>query len=630
MPTSYPNLFSPLNINGVMLKNRVISAPMCIIPGHEIISSTDYGNMSAFDKARGGAALVHLAGHHIDLFEKYQRDVTREQLVVAKQAGARCASEFTFFGKKFEDGSVLGPIDGIRFDGRKMYAMTEKDMEELIENLTQSVIKARDFGFDMVFLHFGHDSLLSQFLAPGLNKRLDKYGGTLENRMRFPLRAIRRIREGIGPDFPLQMRVSRHLKVPESFVSDDMMEFLRLAHQYVDLVNVSAGMDVYHEGNVHAMTTPFEPHMYNLEFAAKVKENFDVLVSVVGGVMTPEEMESAIASGKVDAVMVGRQLVADPYFPKKAQEGRAEDIVPCLRCLYCYHIATEHNNVQCAVNPRFRREDYVPLKLEKVAEPQKVVVIGGGPGGMKAALTADEKGHDVVLLEKSEKLGGQINCADYETHKVDLKRYRDYLLVQMEKSDVDVRLNTEATPEMVKGMKPDAVIIAVGAEPITPPIPGVAYARQAVDIYPELEEMVGKIVVIGGGTVGCEMGLALAERGREVHIIELTDTLAAKGNMLYRIALRQHMEKCDTLHVMTETKCKEIREHEVVVEGKDGEEKVLKADHIVLAVGMRPKKELAHSFYGITPETAMVGDCDRPATVLEATNGAYFIGANLN
>ena len=634
MKTKYPHLFSPIKMNQLMLKNRIFASPMGIIPTHKIISSTNYGGMSIFDKALGGAALVHLGGGMLgdeknDIFKKYNRDVTREQMSVCRQAGAHCGLELGLFSPMNSDGTVFGPIDGIRFDGWKMKKMTEVDMDFIIKSCETSARRARDFGFDMVTFHFAHDSLCSQFLAPGFNKRIDEYGGSLENRVRFPLEAIRRIRGAAGLDFPIQLRISRHLKVPESFESEDMLYFVQKAAPYVDMINVSCGMDCYYEANPHSAPSVFEPHLYNVDFAAKVKATCNVFVSAVGAIMTPEEMEDIIASGKVDAVMIGRQLIADPFFPKKALEGREEDIVPCLRCLYCYHIATEHSNVVCSVNPRFRRENRVPLKLEKAEQVKKVVVLGGGPGGMKAALTAAERGHKVILLEKAGKLGGQINCSDYDDYKQDLRRYRDYLLTQMKKSTVEVHLNTEATPEMVKELKPNALIIALGADTTTPPIPGVEHARQAVEAYPDLDKMKGKIVVIGGGTIGSEVGLELAERGNEVHIVEITDTLAEKGNMLYRIALRQHMEKCESLYPMLETKCKEIKENGVVVEGKDGKEQFLEADHVLLATGLRSRRELAHSFYGITPDTAMIGDCDRIGKVLEATNDAYFIGENL-
>ena len=628
----YPHLFSPLKINTLMLKNRIIASPMGIIQSHKIISSTNYGNMSVFDKALGGSALVHIGAEGGDekhnIFAKYNRDVTREQISVLKQAGARAGLELGLFSPINPDGTVFGPIDGTRFDGFKMKRMTRTDMNEIICQAALNARLARDFGFDMITYHFAHDSLCSQFLSPYFNTRTDEYGGSLENRIRFQKEAVMKIREAVGPDFPLQLRVSRHLIIPESYDSEDMLFFIKSVEDYVDIVNVSCGMDCYYEGNVHMAPTAFEPHMYNMEFAKQVKENCKVLVSVVGAIMTPEEMEDIIASGKADAVMIGRQLIADPFFPRKILEGREEDIVPCLRCLYCYHIASEHNNVVCSVNPRFRRENRVPLKLEKVAHPKNVVVIGGGPGGMKSALTAEERGHKVILLEKSDRLGGQINVADFDKYKLDLRRYRDYLLAQMKKSHIDVRMKIEATPELVRELKPDALIIAVGAESILPRIPGIEHAVQAIDAYPKLEKIKGKIAVIGGGIIGSEIGLELAERGNMVHIIELTDTLNAQGNMLYRIAIRQHMEKCSTLHTMTQTQCTEIKPNGVKVVNEAGEQ-FIEADHVILATGMKSKRTLAQSFYGITPETAMIGDCDRVARVLEAVNDAYFIGANI-
>lgn len=638
----YPHLFSPLRVNGVMLKNRVIAAPMGV-PKATVISSTNYGGLSVYDKSLGGAAVVTVGDNAIasiaqerDAFDKYARDVGREILTVMRQSGGLAMLEVPFHGGQYEDGSIAGPSDGVHFTGGHMRAMTREDMDRTISNMCRKAADAKAFGFDILMLHFGHDSLCSVFLSPVWNQRSDEYGGSLENRTRFPREALKAIRETVGPDYPILMRVSRELKVPESFTEDDMLYFIRSVEDYVDVVNVSCGMDCYggtidkYVANTYSHSTIFLPRMYNLDFAARVKRESKVLVCTVGGVSDPAEADRAIAEGKTDAVMLGRQLVADPFWPRKAQEGRDDEIVPCLRCLNCYHISTEHANVQCSVNPRFRRENRVPLHLTKAEERKKVVVVGGGPAGMKAALTAAERGHQVILLEQGGRLGGNLCYADYGDHKADLKKYRDYLTSQLDKSPVDVRLNTQASPDYVRGLEPDALIIAVGADFITPGIPGAEYARQAVSVYPSLDELHGSVVIVGGGAIGSELALELSGRGNAVTIVEPQDALAKKSNWLYRHGLNNAIkDSANPPRVLLGTTVKEIRPDGVVTADAEGSEAFLPADHVLLSVGMRSKKDLAFSFYGITPETVMVGDCERVAQVLEATNQAYFVAANL-
>lgn len=638
----YPNLFAPMRIGNTMLKNRIIAAPMGV-PRATVISSTNYGGISVYDKAMGGAAVVTVgnsgAASHTPgekhAFTKYAKDVTREILTVLRQSGSLAMMEVPFHGAIQPDGSVLGPSNGAHFTGAPMREMTKTDMDAVIAELCREAVNIRNFGFDMLMLHFGHDSLCSVFLSPVWNRRQDAYGGSLENRIRFPKEALQAVRNAVGPDFPILMRVSRQLMVPESFEEDDMIFFLKSVEGLVDIVNVSCAMDCYggtidkYVANTYSHTTIFLPRMHNMDFAARVKKECNVKVCVVGGVSDPAAADAAIAEGKTDFVMLGRQLVADPFWPRKAQNGMDEDIVPCLRCLNCYHIATEHDNVQCSVNPRFRRENRVPLKPEQTDCPKQVVIIGGGPAGMKAALTADARGHRVILLEKEDRLGGNLGYADYGDYKEDLKKYREYLIRHIQSSGVEVRLSTEATPEYVKSLRPDALIIAVGADFVEPKIPGVEYARQAVDVFPEIDSIRGKVVIIGGGAIGSELAMEFSNRGTPVTVVEPQDALAKKANWLYRHGLYNAIkDSSNPPEVCLNTTVKEIRPDGVVVENAAGEQ-FIEADHVLLSVGMRARKELAFSFYGITPETCMIGDCDRVAQVLEATNQAYFVAANL-
>jgi 2,4-dienoyl-CoA reductase-like NADH-dependent reductase (Old Yellow Enzyme family)/thioredoxin reductase len=627
----YPNLFSPIKINDMLVRNRIVATPI---------------GQNFFDKSLGGPGIV-IAGSVIAepgksswasadepyAFSKYEVEKTRQRILIARQAGAKASIEIGHAGQyaRVKD-FAKGPCGFIREDGVEVKEMTEEMMEETLRWYEQTASDARDIGFDMIFMHFGHGWLAAQFLSPFFNKRTDKYGGSLENRARFPRMILERVRKAVGADFPIDMRISATEWVKGGIEFEDVLAFIKMVEPLIDMVQISCGLDMVREANVHMVTTNFSEHMPNAKYAKKVKENVHIPVAVVGAIMTPDEAEHLISNGFADMVALGRALVADPDWPRKAREGRAEDIVPCIRCLQCYHISTNRRNVGCSVNPRYSNESWIPRKLEKADIKKKIMVIGAGPAGLQAALTADRRGHEVVLFEKNSFLGGELHYVAMEHYKKDIKAFLDYLKAQIKKSNVEVHLETEVTPELVKKVMPDALIIAVGASPATPRIPGIE-KRHVINFYHaiEHEDKIGQnVVIIGGGTIGAEIGLELSLLKRKnVTIIELTGEIASQGNMLYRIALHQKIKQANTLNIMLKTACQEIREDGVVVKTSDGEEKFICADTVIIATGMKPNKSAAESFYGIVPETFMVGDCIKPRKIMEAVMEGYTIASNL-
>lgn len=534
---SYPHLFSPIRLGDTLVQNRIVANPM----------SEHYE-----DRCRGGAGVV-ICGHTIVepgrsswmsadepyAFSKYERESTVARARMARAGGAAASIELAHAGQYARTMDyAMGPDGFVRADGIEVRAMTSAMMEHTAACWAQACVDARRAGFDMVFLHFGHGWLMGQFLSPLFNHRTDGYGGSIENRMRFPLQVLSACREAVGPRFAMEMRISADEWMPGGIELDDVIAFCREAQRYVTSIQVSCGLDIEHEANVHTSATNLDPHLLNLELARAVKAAVDVPVTLVGSVETPEEAERAIAEGACDMVALARALAADPLWPAKARDDRAEDIVPCLRCLQCYHISTDRWNVGCSVNPRFANEDFVPRTVEPAEVSKRVLVVGAGPAGCMAAITACARGHKVVLAERADRLGGNVRLVAQESHKEDIARYLHYLehkIAGLERAGVlDVRFGCEVERAFVEEMAPDALIVAVGAEPFVPPVPGadapvVMGFAQAIE---HVEDLGSRVVVVGGGTIGAELALELAEQGHEVKVVEMGSALAAQGNSL--------------------------------------------------------------------------------------------------
>ncbi|MEZ7898856.1 MAG: FAD-dependent oxidoreductase [Flaviflexus sp.] len=626
----FPNLFSPININGVVSKNRIVAPP-----------TGDFFE----DKALGGAGIV-IAGHAIvepgrssfaspdepDAFSKYEAEATRRRILKIHQAGARASIEIFHGGlhARVKD-FARGPVSFVREDGTEVRGMTRSDMDEVLEHWARTAWNAKDLGFDMLFLHFGHGWLPAQFLSPRNNTRTDEYGGSIENRARFPLEILKAVREAVGPGFPIDMRISAFEWMDNSIEFEDVLQFIKWAEKYIDAVQISAGVDIGIEGNVHLATTNFSQRMPNAHWAAEVKKHVNIKVGVVGAILNPDDAEELIASGAADLVALGRALIADPNWPRKAQEGREDEIVPCIRCLQCYHISTNRRHVGCSVNPRFWNEEFIPRTPSPTSAKKRLVVVGGGPAGIVGAMTAADRGHEVILLEKSNDLGGQLRWIAKEHYKEDIADYFAYLLRAIDRSTVDVRLGVDATPQLVSELEPDALMLAIGATELVPPIPGLdlPHVYLANESVVDDVELGDRVVVIGAGQIGTEMALELAElEKKNVVVVDLADKFAGKGNALYREGLRQKLAATPNLSFHFNSVCKEITPAGVQIKAPE-EDVFLDSDNVILAVGMRPLRNEAQGFYGITPETVMVGDCVTPRIIQDAVYEAYSYAINL-
>jgi 2,4-dienoyl-CoA reductase-like NADH-dependent reductase (Old Yellow Enzyme family)/NADPH-dependent 2,4-dienoyl-CoA reductase/sulfur reductase-like enzyme len=637
----YPHLASPITINGVTFKNRIFGAPMsnpemdpdCNMRKEDVAFHENRGRGGLASVAIGLGIVDAIGRSHtkeVKLYDVLSLPSLKEASKALHRHNCNAVMELAHGGKygnarghASADGILIGPNDEISPSGLKVRAMTEEDIYRVADCFANGAKLAKEAGFDMVLIHGGHGWLLGQFSSPTMNHRKDKWGGSLENRMRFSLLVIEKVREAVGPDYPIEFRMSGAEYTEGGYTIEEGIEIAKMVDGKVDIIHVSAG--IHEDLEVFTLTHPsmFVDHGYNVPLAAEIKKHVKTPVATLGGLNDPDMMEEILASGKADIIEIARQSICDPYFPEKAFSGKADDINRCCRCYTCFFNYLSNRTYCCAFNPVIGNELDHKYAFPATT-PKKVIVVGGGPGGMEAAITAAERGHDVTLYEKNSELGGQLLCEQYIPFKKDMYNFVKVLKGRLEKSGVDVRLNTELTAEQAAAENADVIITAIGAKPIVPAIPGIDNKKVVgLEVLHQPTPALGqKVVILGGGLVGCESAIYLDGLGKDVTIVEMKNDWAADAYWMHKNAMIRAIRDRD-IKIHVNTKAKAVTDEGLVCETPDGEI-TFEADNILLAAGMKADREVANSFFNAAPRVFETGDCIKPGLVVDAVSNGYY------
>ena len=637
----YPHLASPITINNLTFKNRILGAPMS---NPELDSDCNMRKEEiAFheSRARGGLAGVAIGLGIVDaigrshtkevkLYDVMSLPSLKEAANAMHRHNCNAVMELAHGGKFANarghgsaEGVNIGPNDEINGEGHPVRSMTEEDIYRVADCFGQAAKLVKEAGFDMVLIHGGHGWLLGQFSSPAMNHRTDRWGGSLENRMRFSLLVIEKVREAVGPDFPIEFRMSGAEFTKGGYGIEEGIEMAKAIDGKVDIIHVSAG--VHEDPEVFVRTHPsmFIEHGCNVYLAAEIKKHVKTPVATLGGLNDPDMMEEIIATGKADIIEIARQSICDPYFPEKAFSGNKDDITRCCRCFTCFYNYLTNRTFCCAFNPVVGNELEHKHAFPPTT-PKKVIVVGGGPGGMEAAITAAGRGHSVTLYEKNSRLGGQLLSEQYIPFKQDMYNFVKVLEGRLAKSGVDVRLNTELTAEQAAAENADVIITAIGAKPIVPPIPGIDNEKVVgLTALHQPEPALGqKVVILGGGLVGSECAIYLDGLGKDVTIVEMKDDWAADSYFMHKNAMKIYMRDSN-IKIHVNTTAKAITDKGLVCQTPEGE-LVIPADNILLAAGMKADRKTAESFYNAAPRVFETGDCIKAGRVVEAVTTGYY------
>lgn len=648
MERKYPNLCKPITLGRVTFKNRMFSAPM---GGTDITNDGCIGPKStAFYelRAKGGAGAVTVSecmvhpktdgshAYHLDpailnslAAATYTADAIRRHgcipSIELSHSGMYAGTYMTDKTRQKEM-CQWGPSACVRSDGVEVHELTQEIIDDIVDSYGKTAAMAKRAGFEMIMIHGGHGWLINQFLSPMFNHRTDGYGGSIENCCRFAIEVLKAVREAVGPFFPIEFRMSGAELVENGYDLATGVEIAKILEPYVDLLHVSAGTYQGTFGDTHP--SMFKEHGCNVYLAAEIKKHVKVPVATLGGLNDPAQMEEIIASGKADVVEMARALLADPYLPSKVMQNRDEEIVRCLRCFTCMAERAATATRRCTVNPLIGRETegdaIYPAPVKK-----KVLIAGGGPGGLYAAYTAARRGHQVILCEKEAELGGILKSEQALPFKYEMYQLTGTYEKMARDAGAEIRLNTEVTKEYAEKEAPDALIIAVGSRPLIPPIKGIDGDNVIVvnNYYKQKDQCKDTVVVFGGGLAGCECAIHLGMEGKKVELVEMRDMLAPDANVRHRPLLLKEIDKYVNVH--TGLKGIEVTEQGVLCQDKEGKEVLIPGETVICALGQRSRTDVVEELRDCAPYVSVIGDAEKVATITNAVYRGYHTALDL-